>query len=62
VESEQGDLGYTVGRWWAIQPSANQRAGGRFVAVWQPIAGHWQILYLSANAHDDVAAAEPPPE
>jgi ketosteroid isomerase-like protein len=59
VESEQGDLGYTFGRWWAIQPSAGQHAGGRFVAVWQPINGHWQIIYLSANAHDDIAAAEP---
>jgi ketosteroid isomerase-like protein len=59
VESEQGDLGYTFGRWWAIQPSADQHAGGRFVAVWQPVDGAWQITYLSANAHEDVAAAEP---
>jgi ketosteroid isomerase-like protein len=59
VESEQGDLGYTFGRWWAIQPSANQHAGGRFVAIWHPINDHWQISYFAANAHDDVAAEEP---
>jgi ketosteroid isomerase-like protein len=59
VESEQGDLGYTFGRWWAIQPSTDEHRGGRFVAVWQPIDGQWQIIYLSANAHDDVAAVEP---
>jgi ketosteroid isomerase-like protein len=59
VESEQGDLGYTFGRWWAIQPSVDQHAGGRFVAVWQPIDGNWQIIYLSANAHDDIASEAP---
>jgi ketosteroid isomerase-like protein len=59
VESEQGDLGYTFGRWWAIQPSTGQHVGGRFVAIWQPINGNWQITYLSANAHNDISSEEP---
>ena len=59
VESEQGDLGYTFGRWWQRQPGNGPLQGGHWVAIWQPVDGAWQIIYLSANAHDDVAAEAP---
>jgi ketosteroid isomerase-like protein len=60
VESEQGDLGYTFGRWWLIQPSAGLRLGGRYVNVWQPRAGRWEVTHVAANAYADVAAEQPP--
>jgi ketosteroid isomerase-like protein len=60
VEAEQGDLGYTMGRWWFIQPSTGTHLGGRYVAVWQPSAGAWEITHLSANTHSDISAEEPP--
>ncbi len=59
VEAEQGDLGYTYGRWWQHQPSAGPPEGGRWVAVWQPVNGRWQITHLSSNSHADVLSDSP---
>lgn len=50
VESEQGDMGYTYGRWRLVQPSAGPAQTGRWLAVWQPVDGAWQITHLSSNA------------
>ena len=60
TESEQGDLGYTFGRWWMSQPSAEQRLGGRWVAIWQPVDDAWQITHLSANVHTDISTEKLP--
>ena len=58
VESEQGDLGYVFGCWWQCQPSARLKQGGRYVAIWQPRHGAWEVTHLSANALSDIAATE----
>jgi ketosteroid isomerase-like protein len=54
VEAEQGDLGYTFGRWWEYAPDAAPVARGRWVAIWQPVGGAWLLTHLSANAHTDL--------
>lgn len=59
VEAEQGDLGYTYGRWWQRQVAAGPLEGGRWVAIWQPVDGRWQITHLSSNSHADVLADSP---
>ena len=61
VEAEQGDLGYVFGRWWLRQPTAGLRQGGRYVAIWQPSDGAWEVTHLSANTLSDITAAEPEP-
>ncbi len=61
LESEQGDLGYTIGRWWLIQPSAGLKLAGRYVSVWQPNNGAWEVTHVAANMFTDIASAEPPP-
>jgi ketosteroid isomerase-like protein len=59
LESEQGDLGYTIGRWWLLQPSAGVKLVGRYVDVWQPNGGVWEVTHVSANTYTDVAAEAP---
>jgi hypothetical protein len=46
VESEQGDLDYTFGRWWQSGPDAAPTQGGRWLAIWQPMDGAWQITHI----------------
>jgi hypothetical protein len=58
MEAEQGDMGYTFGRWWLTQPGAAPQ-GGRWLAVWQPVEGVWQITHLSANPFEEVASENP---
>jgi ketosteroid isomerase-like protein len=60
LESEQGDLGYTIGRWWLIQPSAGLNLAGRYVDVWQPNNGAWEITHAAANTYLDITSEEPP--
>jgi ketosteroid isomerase-like protein len=60
VEAEQGDLGYTLGRWWQRQPGAAPALGGRWLAIWQPMDGAWQITHVSSNGHEDIASETVP--
>lgn len=60
VTSGAGDLGYTFGTWWNIDPATRSDSGGRFLAVWRRIDGHWKITRLSANRHDDVRSDSAP--
>jgi ketosteroid isomerase-like protein len=54
VEAEQGDLGYSFGRWWEYAPGGAPAASGRWLAIWQPVDGAWRLTHLSANAHTDL--------
>ena len=58
-KSESNDLGYVFGRWWIAKSTENFRAGGRYVAIWQPIDGVWLMKYLSAVVHEDISAIDP---
>jgi ketosteroid isomerase-like protein len=58
IVAASGDLAYTQGRWALSYDGAQGpvSSGGRYIAVWRPIAGEWRIVALSANAH------RPPPD
>ena len=57
--SEHDNLGYNTGKWWFIHPSANQHVGGRYLALWRPVDGQWQIVHLAALVHEDVSLESP---
>jgi ketosteroid isomerase-like protein len=60
ITSQSGDLGYTFGYWWNIDPESGTDSGGRFLAVWRPVHGEWKIARLSANNHEDVRSDSAP--
>lgn len=55
--SDSGELGYILGKWWHSNANKNHSSGGRYVAIWKKIEDQWQIIMLSAHAHDDIKAA-----
>ena len=57
VVAAGGGMAYTVGRWAAAFDADTGRArmGGRYMAVWRPVGGTWQIASLAANS------LQPPP-
>jgi ketosteroid isomerase-like protein len=59
--SEHDNLGYNTGKWWFIHPTANEHVGGRYIALWRPVNGQWQIVHLAALIHDDVSSESPTP-
>jgi ketosteroid isomerase-like protein len=57
--SEHDNLGYNTGKWWYIDPSTNAHVGGRYLALWRPVDGQWQIAHVAALVHDDVSLESP---
>lgn len=54
--SESGDLGYVFGRWWYRTAGKDVNSGGRYLTVWKPVQGEWQVVMLSAQRHEDISA------